>query len=123
MSWVEVLVIGFLFFVFLVFFTSGHASLHEQAHVAINKNFGAGSEVVHSWANIPVATVSDQQYFSSEDRQLAALAHSFNESVSYNLFPLFLGLVIVNIFGFFYVGLKVSEKREVVYVDLGLKEA
>jgi len=73
---------------------------HELVHVAVNNKVGFDSRIefmVHD--NMPVlATIRE----GTQTKELSnlELAHSFNESISYNLTPLLTGIMGILVIGF-----------------------
>jgi hypothetical protein len=86
----------------LILFSSLGVSIyqHELVHVTIDNKVGITSHIEYYPLNgIPaLATIRD----TTQTRELTnlELAHSFNESIAYNLTPLLAGIMAILILGF-----------------------
>lgn len=90
----------FLFcFVLLIFF-GFFVLCHENAHSIFNYNKGIDSNfaiTVNGFATIP--DKNQVESLSISDKHDLFLAHSFNEAIAYNVFPIGASIFIVLLFG------------------------
>lgn len=85
---------------------------HEQVHILVNNQTGQNSTLkfglYDGW--LPAIGVEKTGAVES-DLTNAELAHSFNESINYNLTPLLFGIMMVLIMGFSEVLKKLDVKK------------
>ena len=67
----------------IMLFTFAFCVQHEEAHKQINTYFGVESNITYSLSG--GITHIDSNFRNAEDRRFAYLAHSFNESIGYQL--------------------------------------
>jgi len=85
---------------------------HEIAHVMINSKAGINSHVdFFAYNGMPaIATIRDTD--QTKDLSNLELAHSFNESIGYNLTPLLAGIMGILIIGFMAILNKMEVKNK-----------
>jgi hypothetical protein len=92
--------------------------MHEVAHQVFFRNAGVDSYIELRLFEGKVVTVPypDQQYKSEEAGNIARLSHNINEAIGYQLPPFFVMIAFVNLFGFLYIGNKLSNNKKVIYI-------
>lgn len=90
----------------------GIVFLHEQVHVFINNGTGQDSRIVFGVYDGFIPFVGVEKTGAVErDLTNAEIAHSFNESINYNLTPLLFGLMLLTVMGFSEVLKKMDVKK------------
>lgn len=90
----------------------GTVFLHEQVHVFVNEGTGQDSRLVFGVYDGFIPFVGVEKTGAVErDLTNAEIAHSFNESINYNLTPLLFGLMLLTVMGFSEVLKRMDVKR------------
>jgi len=85
-----------LFVILFGFFLFGF--YHEQAHIAIYKNWGVESHAEY-FSHFPdMVTVTNEPISKEDCPDACRLAHSINESVGYHLIPIYFLIALGIIF-------------------------
>jgi hypothetical protein len=84
--------------------------MHEKAHYEIFRHAGIDSYIEFRPFELKAVTIpfEGQYYTSTEEQYVARLSHNINETIGYQLPPLFLLITVTIFFGFIYIGGKLD---------------
>lgn len=104
----------FIYFGILIIFTCVSLSIyqHELNHIFINEKVGIDSKLIFGFKDyIPAVGV---QRLGEAQNKLSnlELAHSFNESINYNLTPLLIGIMLIIFLGFIHIVENIKELKK-----------